>query len=148
MANILIAYASMSGNTEQIADIIKEEMEKENHTLTVKEMEEIFPGDLDGYEGILVGSYTWGDGELPFEAEELYEELEQTDLSGIKAASFGSGDTSYPDFCEAVHTFEDQLKSAGADVVQNGLKIELNPDSDEEINEIKEFASHFSSSLL
>lgn len=148
MANILITFASMSGNTEGIADIIKEQLEQEQHEVEVKEMEELFPGDIDEYEGILVGSYTWGEGDLPFEAEEFYDELEESDLTGKKAAAFGSGDTAYPDFCEAVNTFEDQLKSSGAEVVQEGIKIELSPSSDDEIEQIKAFAKNFSEKIL
>ena len=74
-----------------------------------------------------------GDGELPFEAEDFHEDLENIDLSGKKVAVFGSGDTAYELFCEAVTIFEERLVERGAELVQEGLKIELAPEDEEDV---------------
>ncbi|MCD5323293.1 MULTISPECIES: flavodoxin [Pontibacillus] len=125
MANILIAYASMSGNTEEIADHIMSVLEDSGHSITLEEMDELNPQDLLDYDAVLLGSYTWGDGDLPYEVEEFYEEMEEVDLNGLPAASFGSGDTSYPKFCEAVNLFQSRLEASGAFICQEGFKIEM-----------------------
>ena len=72
----------------------------------------------------------WG---LPFEAEDFHEDLENIDLSGKKVAVFGSGDTAYELFCEAVTIFEERLVERGAELVQEGLKIELAPEDEEDV---------------
>ncbi|QHE53571.1 flavodoxin [Pontibacillus sp. HMF3514] len=148
MANILIAFASMSGNTEEVADHLKDELEKQDHKVTLEEMDELNPTDLQDYDAVLLGSYTWGDGDLPYEVEEFYEEMEDVDLTGVPAAAFGSGDTNYPKFCEAVHTFEERLQECGAKVLQDGFKIEMALNTDEDYERCTAFAIEFSSKLI
>ncbi|MFC0524399.1 flavodoxin [Pontibacillus salicampi] len=143
MAQILIGFASMSGNTEEMADLLKEDLENAGHTVTMDEIEELEADSLQQYEGVLIGCYTWNDGDLPYEAEDFYEELANVDLTGVKAAVFGSGDTAYPQYCEAVHTFEDQLKAQGAAIVQEGLKVEMAPTTDEDFDAIEQFGKQF-----
>ncbi|QSS98726.1 MULTISPECIES: flavodoxin [Pontibacillus] len=143
MASILIAYASMSGNTEEIADHIMSVFEDYEHSVTLDEMEELEPQDLLNYDAVLLGSYTWGDGDLPYEVEEFYEEMEELDLAGLPAASFGSGDTSYPKFCEAVNLFENRLQECGARIVQEGFKIEMALNVKEDYERCTAFARTF-----
>ncbi|KGX84966.1 flavodoxin [Pontibacillus litoralis] len=143
MATIVIAYASMSGNTEEMADLIKEDLEQAGHTVTLEEIDVLEAHTLTDYDGILIGSYTWNDGDLPYEAEEFYEDLAEVDLTNKRAAVFGSGDTAYPLYCEAVHTFEKQLTQCGATIVQEGLKIEMAPTTDEDYDNIASFSKQF-----
>lgn len=147
MAKILIAYASMSGNTESIVDLVKASLEAFDHEIEVKELENMEVDELLDYDGILLGSYTWGEGELPFEAEDFHDELENVDLSGKKAAVFGSGDTAYELFCEAVPILEKRLTECGAELVVEGLKIELAPEEDEDIERCSNFAIAFAEKL-
>ncbi|MBM7661854.1 flavodoxin I [Bacillus mesophilus] len=145
MAKVVIAYASMSGNTEEIADLLKVSIEPFEHEIDVLEIEHMDVNDVLNYDGILIGSYTWGDGDLPYETEDFYEELLTLDLTGKKAAVFGSGDTVYPKFCEAVVLFENRLKECNAEIIQEGLKVEFTPDSQEEIDRCVDFAVNFAS---
>ncbi|OEH91559.1 flavodoxin [Bacillus solimangrovi] len=144
MASILIVYASMSGNTEEILDVIKGRLEELNHDVTVEEIEDIEAESMLNYDAVLLGSYTWGDGELPYETEDFYDELDVVDISGKPVAVFGSGDTDYPKFCEAVDIFEFKLKECGAELIQQGLKIELAPESEEDKKKCITFAENVS----
>ncbi|MGG3891182.1 flavodoxin [Metabacillus fastidiosus] len=148
MGKILITYASMSGNTEDIADLLKKSLESLDHKIELLEIEYLEPTDLLNYDGILIGSYTWGDGDLPYEAEDFYEDLADMDLSGKKAAVFGSGDTSYPKFCAAVDLFEERLKECGAEVIEDGIKMEFAPEGKEEIDRCVEFAVRFAERMI
>ncbi|MCI3921134.1 flavodoxin [Paenibacillus sp. TRM 82003] len=147
MVKVLIAYASMSGNTEDIANFLKSKIEPHHDAIEVLEIEHMDAKDLADYDGILIGAYTWGDGELPYEAEDFYDELESVDLSGKKVAVFGSGDTAYPKFCAAVDLFEERLKECGAELVQDGLRVELTPDTEEEQERCAQFAVNFAKAL-
>lgn len=80
---------------------------------------------------------------MPYEAEDFFEEVQQLELNGLKTACFGSGDYSYPKFCEAVNLFSDMLQEAGAAVYQETLKIELAPETDEDVESCREFARGF-----
>ena len=47
---------------------------------------------ISSYDLVLLGSSTWGWGELQDEWEEAIDQLKDTDLSGRKVGVFGSGD--------------------------------------------------------
>lgn len=142
MKEILLAYASMSGNTEAIADLIEEELVK--HGLHVKRAEvyDIDASDLVSAESIIFGAYTWGDGELPDDFLDLYDEMDDIDLSQKQMAVFGSGDSSYDVFCGAVDLIEEKIKKRNGNIAVPGLKIELSPFG-EDVEKCKVFAKGF-----
>ncbi|MED3849720.1 flavodoxin [Priestia megaterium] len=142
MKEILLAYASMSGNTEAIADLIEEELVK--HGLHVKRAEvyDIDASELVSAESIIFGAYTWGDGELPDDFLDLYDEMDDIDLSQKQMAVFGSGDSSYDVFCGAVDLIEEKIKRRNGNIAVPGLKIELSPFG-EDVEKCKVFAKGF-----
>ncbi|MGB3570261.1 MAG: flavodoxin [Priestia megaterium] len=142
MKEILLAYASMSGNTEAIADLIEEELVK--HGLHVKRAEvyDIDASDLVSAESIIFGAYTWGDGELPDDFLDLYDEMDDIDLTQKQMAVFGSGDSSYDVFCGAVDLIEEKIKKRNGNIAVPGLKIELSPFG-EDVEKCKVFAKGF-----
>ncbi|KAB7668853.1 flavodoxin [Bacillus sp. B1-b2] len=139
--NVLIGFASMSGNTEEIMDIIKNQLEKKGCQIKLEEIETLNVQDIPNYDLVLIGSYTWGDGDLPYEAEEFYEDLDNVDLKGSICGCFGSGDTVYPAYCQAVNLFSEKLQERGANVFETLLKIEFSPDTREEVEECENYAN-------
>jgi flavodoxin I len=123
----LIVYASMTGNTDEIANLIGKGIEEVGRTVVIKDIFDIDVEELKDYEGILLGAYTWGDGELPDEFLSFYDEMAKLDLAGKTAAAFGSGDSSYQNWGGAVDILSEKLFALGADVVLEGLKIDLAP---------------------
>ncbi|UJF34183.1 flavodoxin [Paenibacillus hexagrammi] len=146
MSSILIVFASMTGNTEEIADAIAEGIQEAGIQPVIKNVMDASGSDLTQYDGILLGAYTWGDGDLPDEFLDFYDELDELDLSGRKCAVFGSADSSYTHFGKAVDTLEDKLVELGAQKVLSGMKIELNPSTDD-IAMCKEFGKKFVAAL-
>ena len=144
---MLVAYVSMSGSTEEIAELLKGSVDESLHEIAFEDLTMLEASDLENYEALLIGSYTWGDGELPDEILDFYDAMDDIDLSGKKVAVFGSGDTAYPQFCEAVPIFENKLKERGAEVVVEGLKVEFTPDTEEEVARCQAFAQAFSQAL-
>ncbi|MBR2563305.1 MAG: flavodoxin [Paenibacillus sp.] len=127
MAKWLVAYASMTGNTEEIAELIVEGITQSGYEVDLKSVTDFNAAEVLNYEGFMIGVYTWGDGELPDEFLDFYEELDELDLSGKRAAVFGSGDTSYEQFCGAVDVTAKKLLERGAEVSPEMLKIEYSP---------------------
>ncbi|ALS20638.1 MULTISPECIES: flavodoxin [Paenibacillus] len=142
MANILMVFASMTGNTEDMADAIAEGIREAGEELVVKSVLDTNTNELEAYDGIILGAYTWGDGELPDEFLDFYEEMDEYSLSGKKAAVFGSCDSSYAQVGAAVDILVEKLRERGAEVVLDGLKIELSPSADEK-EQCKEFGRRF-----
>ncbi len=150
MKKILILYISTTGNTEEIADILKNAMDENTFDITSESFE---MGDTDNlnlrsYDGILFGTHTYDDGDLPFETDIFLDHLLTVDLKGIIVGIFGSGDTSYSYFCEAVETMKDEFTSRNATVLDHTVKVDLYPDTEEDLTTIDELAKQFQSALL
>ncbi|MBA2874748.1 flavodoxin [Thermaerobacillus caldiproteolyticus] len=147
MAKLIMVYTSMTGNTEEMADAIVEGIKEEGFDIEVKEVLDADAEELEAYDGILLGAYTWGDGELPDDFLDFYDDMEDIDLSEKKAAVFGSCDSNYEKYGAAVDILIDKLKEIGAEVVLEGLKIELAP-SNEERETCKQFGKRFVQSVV
>ncbi|WP_135548579.1 flavodoxin [Paenibacillus cymbidii] len=129
MTSILLVYASMTGNTEDMAQAIAEGVRLAGAEVVVKDVLDANKHELANHDGILLGAYTWGDGDLPDEFLDFYEEMDDLDLTGKKAAAFGSCDSSYAEYGAAVDTLIAKLRELGAEVELDGLKVELSPDA-------------------
>lgn len=133
MAEALIIYTSLTGNTEACAEIVSAQLEEHGIDVTMEDVMLSVPEDFLDYDIVLVGSYTYGvDGVLPDEMEEFHEELAELDLSGKVYGVFGSGDDFYPVFCSAVDDFEEQFEKAGAVKGGTGVKVNLYPEEEDE----------------
>ncbi|MGM0836510.1 MAG: flavodoxin [Bacillota bacterium] len=136
-----VIYASMSGNTEAIADIIVDELMKGYHEVILEDFHSVVRAEeLLNYDITFIGTYTWGDGDYPDECLDIMEELEELELNGHPFAIFGSGDTSYPDYCGALDKLQALIESQGGQVRIPPLKIEFNPEPDDE-ETIKNFVA-------
>ncbi|HZG13753.1 MAG TPA: flavodoxin [Candidatus Bathyarchaeia archaeon] len=131
MSSLIMIYASMTGNTGEIAEAIAEGVREAGLDLVEKEVMDASASELKQYDGILLGAYTWGDGELPDEFLDFYEDMDQLDLSGKKVAVFGSCDSAYEHVGAAVDLLIAKATERGAEVVLEGLKIELAPSAAE-----------------
>ncbi|WP_336184149.1 flavodoxin [Bacillus sp. 205(2023)] len=143
MGKILLVYATMSGNTEAMADLIEKGLQEAEAEVDRFEAMDIDDAELfNDYEHIILGTYTWGDGDLPDEFLDLAEEMEALDFAGKTCAVFGSGDTAYEYFCGAVDTLEEKIKERGGEIVLPSVKVEMNPEGEEE-EVLKEFGRQF-----
>lgn len=100
----------MTGNTEACADIVADKLEELGFEVELDECTSVDADDMADADLCIVGTYTYGDGELPDEIVDFYEELAEVDLSGKIYGCFGSGDTFYDDFCICVDMFEAQFE--------------------------------------
>src|SRR5699024_4811063 len=142
MGKVLMLYASMTGNTEAMADIIGEAVEKHGHHVVTKtfEMDPVDVAELADYDGLLVCTYSEDDGELPFEVEDFYEELDDVEINGMAAGVFGSGDSIYVTFGGGANTMGDRLEAKQASLVPERLIVDLEPD-DEDATRCWKFAA-------
>lgn len=131
MSRIIIVFASMTGNTEEMADAIAEGLKEAGIEPVVKNVIDTNAEEITHYDGIILGSYTWGDGDLADDFLDFYDEMDDIQLDGKKAAVFGSCDSSYSEYGAAVDILVTKLKELGEEVILDGLKIELSPSKDD-----------------
>jgi flavodoxin I len=144
--NIILVYASMSGNTEEMAQAVAQGARDAGASVDIRECMSVSADELPNFDGVLLGSYSWGDGELPDELLDFGDDLDELDLTGKKAAVFGSGDSSYDEFCGAVDILYEKLTNIGAEVVLDRVKVDGSP-TDKEIQMCKEFGASFAKLL-
>lgn len=123
MAKFEIVVGSMLGASEYVADALQESLQKHHHSASIHQ--EAQAADLATDAIWLICSSTHGAGDLPDNIQPFAEQLSQHDLSGIKFIVIGLGDSSYDTFCYAAKTLERQLLSAGADLLQPPLHIDV-----------------------
>jgi flavodoxin I len=100
-----IVYHSAGGNTKALAEVIASYLPEAK----VFKLADFDPTTLANYDGLLVGTYTWGDGDLPAKVLPFYQELEANAISHLTTGVFGTGETNYHHFCGAVNQFRDML---------------------------------------
>ncbi|MDR2917276.1 MAG: flavodoxin FldA [Tannerella sp.] len=114
MDKTAIIFGSTTGMTEDIANKIASQLNisKDN----VYEVANITPEIVSQYDVLLLGSSTWGSGELQDDWYDGVEVLKKSDLNGKKISFFGTGDSeSYPDtFCDAIGLIYKEIRSSGA----------------------------------
>src|SRR5690625_6810849 len=78
MSKILVAYASMTGNTELMAEAITDHLLHLGHEAVMKsfDFDPVDVDDISEYDAVIIGTHTWDDGALPYEIEDFYDELE------------------------------------------------------------------------
>ena len=145
MAKAIIVYGSETGNTESVAEVIAAALEDANFKITLKEVTQASVDELADNDLILLGSSTWGDEEKELQGDmvDFYDDLEGADLLGKPAAAFGCGDSDYTHFCGAVDLLEERLEQIGATLLDEGLRIDGDPDDDDAQEWAKQIATRF-----
>ncbi|GGA66714.1 flavodoxin domain-containing protein [Ornithinibacillus halotolerans] len=134
MSNFLVLYASASGNTEIMAEVMATYLKKLQHQVTMKnfDFDQITIEELNDYDATLIGVYTYDFGEIPFEVEFFYDELDMSDISGSICGVFGAGDSAYGDtFGMAVDLMYEKLEECGAQLHPTRLKVDLTPEKED-----------------
>lgn len=111
-----IYFASSTGTTERIALELAKVL---NVALDdVHNVSKTAPSTLGDYDLIVMGSPTYGSGELQQDYYDFLSGASQLDLKGKHIAVFGDGDESMSDtFCDAVGELYDSMKGTGATMV-------------------------------
>ncbi|PID68820.1 MAG: flavodoxin [Flavobacteriia bacterium] len=117
MKTIGIFYGSDTGNTEDIANKIQEQLGED--IAEVHDASDATADDIEQYKYLVFGSSTQGIGEMQMDFEGFMDEINAVDLSEKTVAIFGLGDQdTYADtFCDAIGMIYDLVTNKGAKVV-------------------------------
>ena len=117
MKKMGIIYGSSTGTCESIAQTIAEKLGIAS--ADVIDASKITTEKVGDYDVLLLGTSTWGDGELQDDWYDAIKAVKAADLKGKTVALFGCGDSeSYCDtFCDGMGIIYDQLKNSGCTFV-------------------------------
>ena len=128
----VVVFATITGNNEDVADIITDALE--DHGLEVEENEMTMAdvADFEDADICVVCPYTYDEGALPDEGLDFFDDLKEADLTGKVYGVAGSGDTAYADdYCVAVDEFGKAFDESGATKGADNVHINLAPDEDD-----------------
>ncbi|WP_432363414.1 flavodoxin [Sporosarcina sp. UB5] len=132
MVSFLIAYASWSGNTEEVAQIVEETLLSEGMDVAVHRIGVGPMPDPRRFDVMIIGSFTWDKGATPDEVRDFVADI------GYKPENvyvFGTGDTQFGGdelFCQAAVKLARFYEST-----YEPLKIEQSPRGTQEKNVIE-----------
>jgi flavodoxin I len=114
-SKITIFYGSTTGNTKSAAEKIKEQMGEAE----LVDAADLSKDILESSDILILGTSTWGIGDIQDEWAGSLDILSGASLSGKKAAVFGLGDQySYTDsFVDGMRDLYDATKQAGAEII-------------------------------
>ena len=128
MVSFLIAYATWSGNTAEVAELIEETLRNYGIEVALHRIgADVFPNPRE-FDALIIGSFTWDKGSTPDEVKDFVADV------GYKPKNvyvFGTGDTQFGGdalFCNAAVKLARFYESKVAP-----LKIEQSPRGTQEI---------------
>ncbi len=129
MANVLVVYWSGTGNTEIMAEKIKEGLENAGETVDFKTVDQVEPSDVATYDKVAFGCPSMGVETLEEDEFEPFFEGVEGYLLGKKVALFGSYGWGEGEWMDA---WVERTQGLGANLYEAGLKINSTPSSEEE----------------
>ena len=115
-----ILFGSQTGNAAGLAEKTAKLASNYGLNANVVDMDGYDKANLASIKRLLIITSTWGEGEMPDNAEDLWQSV-QSDAPGLSAMHYSVcaiGDTAYDEFCKAGTDWDDKLSSLGAHSVQ------------------------------
>lgn len=120
MSKIGIFYGSTTGNTEEVANELMA-LFADKGEVEVVDISQCDASSFTDCDLVLLGTSTWGAGELQDDWQTFIDSTDGVELNGKKVALFGLGDQfGYPDnFVDGMKYIHDFAKSCGGEMVGN-----------------------------
>ncbi|WP_287906917.1 sulfite reductase flavoprotein subunit alpha [Acinetobacter sp.] len=129
----LIAYASQTGVSEQLAWRTSISLQEAHQPTTVKSVQQLSEEDLKQAKQILWIASTYGTGEAPDLASHFEKKLmsKSLDLSHLKYAVLALGSQDYPEtYCSFGHRIDQWLQQSGAQQLFRTIEVNNGSNSD------------------
>jgi sulfite reductase (NADPH) flavoprotein alpha-component len=136
---IHILYGSQTGTAESVARDAVKVAKAHGLNPVIKSMDEVDADALTKMETLLIVTSTYGEGEMPDNAEILWSAVQadsMAKLENLQFAVLSLGDTSYDLFCQAGIDWDNRLAELGA------TRLQTRVDCDVEYEELAEEWMH------
>ncbi len=115
--DITILVGTMTGTAEMVAQEVQQALESVGHHAAIQMMDDLDAGVFQGGGAFLICTSTYGNGDVPDNAQALFSSLEteRPDLSSVTYGVIALGDRTYKDtFCQGGIRFDKMLTALGA----------------------------------
>ena len=114
--DITILVGTMTGTAEMVAQEVQTALEAAGHQATIRVMDGLDAGVFQGGGTFLICTSTYGQGDVPDNAQALYSSLEaeKPNLTGVTYGVIALGDRTYKDtYCHGGIRFDKLLTEIG-----------------------------------
>lgn len=125
---LTILFGSQTGNAEEVAEDAANTARAYGLKPTVLDMDDVDVKQLSDTERLLVVTSTYGEGEMPDNAQELWNAVSENDelqLDNTHFSVFALGDSSYTDFCMAGKEWDTRLEQLGAQRIVDRVECDV-----------------------
>ncbi len=125
---VKIIFETQTGTTQYVAEVIQKVFQQSDYTVELHSVK--YKGmqpDLSGVDVVIFGAPTYDDGYLEKNMKECIDQF-HPDLSHLKVAVFGLGNSAYPQFCTAADFLEEWVKKQQGNLVVPLLRVDGFPD--------------------
>ncbi|GAA4682951.1 diflavin oxidoreductase [Gordonia humi] len=128
---IHVLFGTQTGNAEVIAMDAADALAADGFETKLMSMDEFDASDLEEMHHVVVVSSTYDDGNMPDNAQDLWDGLEADapDLTSMRFAVLALGDSSYDHFCEAGRLFDVKFGELGAQRLLDRVDCDLDYES-------------------
>ena len=118
--SLAVFFGSQTGNAAGLAEKTAKKAALYGLDAKVLDMDGYDPAQFASNKRVLIITSTWGEGEMPDNADTLWNQTLATkpSLSGIHYSVCAIGDTSYDEFCKAGTDWDDKFSELGASSIQ------------------------------
>ena len=130
--SLILLFGSQSGNSEGLAAKISKDAKSYGLEGEVHDMDGCDFNSLSDKKRVLIVCSTWGEGEMPDNAEELWQFSISESASRLEGVHFGIcalGDTSYEFFCQSGKDWDGQFEKLGATRIIDRLDCDVDFDA-------------------
>ena len=129
--SLLLIFGTETGNAEELAEDAANMAKGFDLEATVMDMEDIEPDDISTSKRLIVVCSTWGEGEQPVNAQDLYDAVTETEdgsMDGVNFAVLALGDTAFEFFCESGKEWDAILEEKGGKRVNERIDCDTDYD--------------------
>jgi len=125
-----ILFGSQSGNSESLCTLISKKAAAYGLIGHVHDMDGFDLGSMSGMKRVLIACSTWGEGEQPDNAEELFKEAKGASkiLSNTHYSVCALGDTSYEFYCQSGKEWDEVLEKMGGTRIHDRVDCDMDYD--------------------
>ena len=128
---IMVMFGTETGNAEELAETAVGMASSFDLAGKILDMEDVTVDMLQECKRLIVVCSTWGDGEQPVNAQDLYDstmEMADDSLSDLEFAVLALGDTAFDLFCESGKEWDTVLENKGGTRINERIDCDTDYD--------------------